>query len=184
MNSPVGRAAALALLLSLLAQPVYASGPGTGGRTTELQDQPAGPYLVSVFSSPAPPVTESLYLEIRVKETESGRVIAGGTVFARADPVDFQADSVSGEATHDIAPLEIDFAVHLPLPAPGIWQITIDIDGPFGSASLSFPLLVNRSSQGSPLTLPVGFLVALLVGVGVWAARRRSVAGGELTASG
>lgn len=166
-------ATGLTLLLSLVAESAQASGPGTGGRTIELEDQPAGPYLVTVFSSPAPPVTESLYLEIRVKDAESGRVIAGGTVIARAEPVGFPAEPIVAEATHDIAPLEIDFAAHLPLPRPGTWQITVEIEGPRGAASVSFPLDVNRTRTGSPLVWPLAFLGAvLLISVAVLARRR------------
>lgn len=154
------------LWLAAAAQPALASGPGTGGRTIELQDQPAGAYLVTVYSSPAPPVTDKLYLEIRVKDAETQRVIAGGTVMTRAEPIGFEADTVEAEATHDIAPLIIDFAAHLPVSRPGTWQITIDINGPRGTASLSFPLQINRTSQSSPLIWPAAFLGAVLL---VWA---------------
>ncbi len=161
----IGVVAAL-LWVVVGAQSALASGPGTGGRTIELEDQPAGPYLVSVYSSPAPPVTDKLYLEIRVKDAESLRVIAGGIVMVRAEPVGFEAANVESEATHAIAPLIIDFAAHLPVSRPGTWQITIDIDGPRGPASLSFPLQINRTTQSSPLLWPVAFLAA--VGL-VWA---------------
>lgn len=170
--------AAVALLL-LYPGGAQASGPGTGGRTIELQDQPAGPYLVTVFSSPAPPVTENLYLEIRVKDSESARVIAGGSVFVRAEPAGFQAEPVMVEATHDIAPLEIDFAAHLPLPSPGTWHITLEIDGPRGAASLAFPLQVNRTSAGSPLTWPLAFLAGLALFGTILAVRRRQLAAGQ-----
>lgn len=173
----------LMLCLTTVVQPALASGPGTGGRTIELEDQPAGPYLVSVFSSPAPPVTDKLYLEIRVKDAASLRVIAGGIVMVRAEPVGFEADSVESEATHAIAPLIIDFAAHLPVSRPGTWQITIDIDGPGGPASLSFPLQINRTSQSSPLLWPVAFLAGVVL---VWAmvASRRRRTGGPQTATG
>lgn len=171
---------AVVMLIALLqAKAAYASGPGTGGRTIELEDQPAGPYLVSVFSSPAPPVADSLYLEIRVKDAESLRVIAGGTVMVYAEPDGFDAESVQSEATHDIAPLIIDFAAHMPLPKPGLWQVTIDIDGPRGFASLSFPLQVNRSTQGSPLVLPGLLLAGALAAGAAFVIRvRRGGAGG------
>jgi hypothetical protein len=160
MKSNLSRVLMLAIAATLAgANAAYASGPGTGGRRIRLDDEPAGPYLVSVVSSPTPPVAEALYLEIRIKDAETNRVMSAGTVLTRAEPMGFEAASVEAEATHDIAPVPIDFASHLPVSLPGNWQITIDIDGPLGSATVSFPLLVTGSAQGSSLPL-----VPLLIG--------------------
>ena len=51
-----------------LALPVqaYAEGPGTGGRAIRLENEPAGPYLLRVVTSPTPPRTGSLFVEVRV----------------------------------------------------------------------------------------------------------------------
>jgi hypothetical protein len=107
--------------------------------------------LVTVVTSPTPPVAKNLYLEIRVKDAQSDRVISGGTVYTHADPVGFDAPRVEAEANHDIAPVPIDFASHLPVSQPGNWEITIDIDGPSGKARVSFALLVTGAARASDM---------------------------------
>ncbi|OGO70654.1 MAG: hypothetical protein A2Z37_00725 [Chloroflexi bacterium RBG_19FT_COMBO_62_14] len=161
---------ALVMLFLILAlavpSPVFGEGPGTGGRQIRLEDEPAGPYLLRVVSSPTPPRVESLYLEVRVTEAASGREVTDASVWTRADYEDGQAPSIEVEAVHAIAPIPTEYASHLPVSRSGTWSITITVDGPQGQgeASLLIQILEPTSiSAFISVGLPVAGLAALAV---------------------
>lgn len=158
--------AALALLLFwlALARPAEASGPGQGGRQIQLEDEPAGPYVVRVVTSPTPPRVENLYLEVRVAEAASGRVVTDARVFAAAVPAEGEGPVVEAEATHDIAPIPTEYAAHLVVPTAGTWRVRVRIEGAEGTGEVEFLVRVlEPSSLGAVVSvgLPVAGLIAL-----------------------
>ena len=166
-----------AALLLAVAQ-AEAGGPGTGGRRVRLEDEPAGPYLVRVVTSPTPPRVEMLYLEIRVEEAASGALVQDATVLARADYLDGEAPSVEGQATHAIAPNPVEYGVHLPVSEAGRWEISVQIEGEAGSGEIRFEERISRSTSLSAVLvigLPIGGLAALIaVFLGLQRQRDRS----------
>jgi hypothetical protein len=142
----------------------YAEGPGTGGRQIRLEDEPAGPYLLRVVSSPTPPRVENLYIEVRVTEAASGRDVTDATVWTRARYVDGDAPPVEVEAVHAIAPIPTEYASHLPVSRSGAWEITITIDGEPGHGEASLVIQILEPSSISVLVsvgLPVAGLAVL-----------------------
>lgn len=161
------------LLVTLVAVPAAAEGPGTGGRRVMLDEEPAGPYLLRVVTSPTPPRVENLYVEIRVTEAAGGATVTDAEVWARAEPTEGQAPPVESEASHDIAPIPSEYAAHLPVSAAGVWRVTVTIDGPQGPAEVSFLTRVSGSTAvGSVIAvgLPVVGLL-LLAAVFFWLQR-------------
>ena len=71
---------AFTLILLVDPEPVFADGPGVGGRRIQLENEPAGPYLLRVVTSPTPPLIDNLYLEVRVVEALTGIVIEDAAV--------------------------------------------------------------------------------------------------------
>ncbi len=167
MTRPWARAALLTLALTLLSvTPADAGGPGTGGRRVRLEDEPAGPYVVRVVTSPTPPRIETLYLEIRVEEAASGELVTDATVLARADYLDGEAPPVEDQATHAIAPNPVEYGVHLPVSEAGRWEIRVQIEGEAGSGEVYFEERISRPSSLSAIVvigLPLGGLAALVV---------------------
>lgn len=168
----------LAALLLLVVAQAEAGGPGTGGRRVRLEDEPAGPYLVRVVTSPTPPRVEMLYLEIRVEEAASGALVQDATVLVRADYLDGAAPSVEGQATHAIAPNPVEYGVHLPVSEAGRWEISVQIEGGAGSGEIRFEERISRSTSLSTILvigLPIGGLTALIaVFLGLQRQRDRS----------
>lgn len=168
------RAPLLALLVAGIAfSPAAAEGPGTGGRRVMLDGEPAGPYLLRVVTSPTPPRVENLYIEIRVTDAESGATITDAVVHTRAELSEDESRAVAAEATHDIAPIPSEYASHLPVTEPGVWRVTVTVDGDEGSAEVSFLTRVGGSTAvGSIIAvgLPIAGL-ALLAAVFLWLQR-------------
>lgn len=158
------------LAAALAAVPASAEGPGTGGRRVMLDEEPAGPYLLRVVTSPTPPRVENLYVEVRVVDAASGATVTDAEVRARAEPTEGQAPPVESPATHDIAPIPSEYAAHLPVSNAGVWRVTVSVDGAEGSAEVSFLTRVGGSTAlGSLLAvgLPIAGLV-LLAAVFLW----------------
>lgn len=161
------RATGIALMLLVLSVlQADAGGPGTGGRRVRLDDEPAGPYLVRVVTSPTPPRVETLYLEIRVEDPATGEVVTDAFVQARAEFLDGTAPSVADEATHDIAPNPVEYGVHLPVSEPGRWRIRVRIEGEAGAGEVQFEEQIARQTSLSSalvIGLPIGALLALVI---------------------
>lgn len=152
----------------LLSRPMtaYGEGPGTGGRQIRLEDEPAGPYLLRVVSSPTPPRVENLYLEVRVTEAASGREVTDATVWTRATLVDGQAPPLEVEAIHAIAPIPTEYASHLPVSRAGVWNVSITVDGAPGHGEVSLLIQILEPSSVSTV-ISVGLPVAGLAILGV-----------------
>lgn len=141
----------------------YAEGPGTGGRKIKLDQEPAGPYLVRVIISPTPPRVENTYLEIRVIEPATDAIITDADVTVRA---------VSGEAfveaiaSHAIAPIPDEFAAHLPIPFPEVWEFTVTVESSLGRGEVNFLERISKPNSIAPL-LSVGVPIIGLLILGV-----------------
>lgn len=153
----------LGLMLSR-ATSAYGEGPGTGGRQIRLEDQPAGPYLLRVVSSPTPPRVENLYIEVRVTDASTGLDVTDATVWTKAEFVDGEAPPLEVQAVHAIAPIPTEYASHLPVSRSGVWNVTIAVDGTPGHGEASFLIQVLEPSSISAIVsvgLPVAGLAAL-----------------------
>jgi hypothetical protein len=135
-------------------QHASASGPGEGGRRVRLDDEPAGPYLLRVVTSPTPPKVENYNVEVRVKDATSGKVTTDVTVVILVEPSEIEGEAIREIATPDFAPIPNEFAAHLLVYSEGLWQVTVQVEGELGNGEVTF---VERIS--SPVDL--GWLVAI-----------------------
>jgi len=160
-------AVALALLGSgAVAQRAAAEGPGTGGRAIRLEDEPAGPYLLRVVTSPTPARVGSLFLEIRVVLAETGEILTDVEVAAIAIPTEVAEPSIQDTATHDFAPNPVEYAVHLPVTSAGVWEIRVQVRGAPGEGEVSFLQRISSSATlgaALSLALPVAGIVGLVL---------------------
>ncbi|NIS82069.1 MAG: hypothetical protein GTO14_18105 [Anaerolineales bacterium] len=157
-------------------RPILASGPGEGGRRVRLDDEPVGPYLLRVVTSPTPPQVENLNVEVRVTDAATGQVLTGAEVKIRAEHTEIAAGILEEVASHDIAPIPTEYAAHLLIPKPGLWKITIKIVSELGSAETSFLERV-RNPPAIGVLIAVGAPVAgllALVGFFFWLQRNTS----------
>jgi hypothetical protein len=145
--------ASVLILSAVSLVPAYASGPGEGGRRVRLEDEPAGPYLLRVVTSPTPPKVENYNVEVRVRDAQSGKVLNDVTVLITAEPAETEGEEISEVATHDFAPIPNEYAAHLLVYQEGLWNITVRVEGDFGDGEVTY---VERITN--PVDL--GWLVA------------------------
>ncbi len=159
----VARVLLLLLVLGLSAQPVLAN-----GGTIQLADQPAGPYAVTVFTSPSPIRVGTVDVSVLVKRGQSEDLVLDAQVMVTAEPIDHQGAGGTFEATHDQATNKLFYAANVSLPTPGRWKLTVQIAGREGSGAVDFTVDVSPALLGmTPVELtcaaiPVLGLVALI----------------------
>ncbi len=126
-----------------------------------------------VVTSPTPVLVETLYLEVRVEDANTGAVLTDAIVMTRAVALEGQGATLEAEATHDIAPIPTEYASHLVVPSSGVWQIEVEIEHPLGYGMVSFRERVTEpSSLGDVLSVGLPFVgLALLVVVFLWLQR-------------
>jgi hypothetical protein len=153
----------------------WAAGPGEGGRRIRLDDFPAGPYLIRAITSPTPPRVENLYVEIRVEDGQSGKIITDAQVRVTASSQDDPALVLELEAVHDIAPIPTEYAAHINVPRTGVWEIHIAIQGSEGYGEAFFLQRVSSSTSISAYLSIVAPIAGLAVlGLVFWRLQQQS----------
>lgn len=156
----------LTILILIPFRTVFAEGPGTGGRRIRLEDEPAGPYLLRVVTSPTPPRVENLYLEVRVIDASSTEILTNLDVRVSAQSTEGEPTVIETVATHDIAPIPDEYAAHVLVPSAGVWKIIVRVDGPLGAGEASFLERVSSPSSLGPILsvgAPFGGLAILIL---------------------
>jgi copper resistance protein C len=173
------------LALPLIALAVSA-GPGAGwrpaaaghGGVVELNRAAAGPYTLSIWTQPSPPVAGDWRVDIAVIG-ETGAPVADAVVRVRAEPLPpVTAEPVEVEARRDADPLGIRYRASLGLSASGPWRVSVSVSGTRGPGALTFP--VDVEPEGHGWWLAVGLAVAGLVIWGAVTAWRRRLAAAAL----
>ncbi|MDG2201261.1 MAG: hypothetical protein P8K80_08790 [Phycisphaerales bacterium] len=111
------------LLLCLLVCSTPAKGDGGIVRVSEN----AGPWRITLFSSPTPLRAGPIDLSILVQEPHTDDSVLAATVNLMLQPLDGQADSILVEATRADATNKLLYAALLDLPAPGRWQVDVAV---------------------------------------------------------
>lgn len=155
----------LVIMLSILPADAWASGPGVGGRRVRLDNEQAGPYVLRAVISPTPPTIGNFNVEVRV-EDRAGLVIEEAEVIISAAPSDHESKELQVIATHEYAPLPNEYAAHVPVPTPGLWEVTIRVGSPLGVGQVSFFQQISRPSSISAwLSVGAPFAGLLLLGL-------------------
>jgi hypothetical protein len=150
------------LLFACAPTPASDDGHLHAGRAIRLQDQPAGPYLLRVVTSPTPPLVGSLFLEVRVALAETQEILTDVEVITEALPTEANDPAIEAIASHEMAPNPVDYAAHLPVTSAGVWEVRVRVNGKAGAGEVSF---LQRVS--TPATLGTALSLALpLVGIG------------------
>lgn len=164
---------ALLLLLLLLALPAVVL--AHGGGTPQLVNQPVGPYWLSAWTSPDPPRVGQLHLTFGLAEPgegrEAGAPVLGATVRLRLQPAAAVAASpITTLATNENAANRLFYEADVTVPAAGAWQVRIQVEGPDGQGTASFPLQVQPLQTTNWLLLGGGgvLLVVALFALFTW----------------
>lgn len=163
------------LLLLALLFPLFSRVEAHGGGAPQLVNEPAGPYWLSVWTSPDPArAREPLHLTIGVTEPGSGRE-AGAPVLGADVRISLSAAEGAGmpvSATAAGGANKLLYEADVNLPEVGLWTVQVDVDGRAGQSRVSFDLEVAEAGGASWLLWGGGgvLLIAVLF---VLAGRRR-----------
>jgi len=147
------------------------------GQRIRLDDQPMGPWVVRVLTSPYPPRPGDFLVEVRVKEAGTGEVRQDVEVWIEARRDGETEPSVRVPAGQNpfslstvcrgCAKIPGEYAAQVPVPAAGIWLITVSVDGPQGHGQGGFSERVSSSlGLGAWMSalLPFAGLALLVLG--------------------
>lgn len=136
MTRPVNAAwrwlVAAGMLLALAAE------ARADGGTLQVS-QSAGPYRVTVFTSPTPPRAGPVDVSVMVQDATTGQILADAQITITAtEPVSGRV--VRGQATTAAATNKLLQAATLELPTAGGWRIDIHVASSAGAGELEFAL--------------------------------------------
>lgn len=136
----------LALLVTLLVISLtLAAGTRANGGQVRVAAERAGPYEVTVFTSPVPFRAGEVDISILLQRPGSPEIVED----ARIEVV---VTTAGGEtvgrfaATHEQATNKLYYAAKFPLERPGRYRITVEINGPEGAAAVGFEATVEPAA--------------------------------------
>jgi hypothetical protein len=108
----------------------------------------AGPFLVTLFTSPEPLTPGPADFSVMVQDAKSGDILSDAQVTLDLDDA---SGTVHGVATHGIAINRLLQAVAINLPNSGPWTLHLNIQQGTRSAALSAPIFVEPGSRQATL---------------------------------
>ena len=137
------------------------------GQRIRLDDEPMGPWLVRVLTSPYPPRPGNFLVEVRVKDAGTGEVREDVEVWIEARQEGETGEPIRLHAGQAGAKIPGEYAAQVPVPAAGIWLVTVSVDGPEGHGQGGFAERVSSSlGLGAWMSalLPFAGLALLVLG--------------------
>ena len=152
----------LIAVLLFLAWPalIYAEHGGT-----ILWVEEVGAYEITVIGPPRP---RSLRvgtndITILLGRLSDEQIVLNAQVIVAAEPTDQAAELQTFPATHDNATNKLYYAAQVVFPTPGQWKLTIQVDGPAGSANTAFETEVMHRQLGDYVRYLVPASLVLVV---------------------
>lgn len=130
----------VALAAAVLAPPVLVA---DGGKV-QVSQVPAGPFLVTVFTSPIPLRTGGIDVSVLLQDRETKTAIQDARVTVTAVPVDHEGQTGTYPATRAQATNKLFLAAEFPIRTQGRWRFTVTARDDRGEGSVSFETQVAR----------------------------------------
>jgi hypothetical protein len=148
-------------------------GPG-GGSLIVVGDEVVGPYRLLVTTAPEPAQVGVVTFVVRISDPASDEKVRDAAVNVELVHSE-DGTLLTGAATHQNAGNPIDYAAHMQIEKPGVYNARIRIIGPAGPAEVSFTQRVAaRRGFGTLLLIGLPFVVVLGILASVWLGRSRS----------
>lgn len=158
----------LALVLLLPGRPAAAN-----GGTLQVSRAPAGPYAVSVFTSPSPLRTGEVDVSVLVQRADADELVQDARVLVTAEELDHFGAPVEAPATHAQATNKLYYAAELDLLREGRWRFRVQVAGAAGEGTVGFEADVAPTTLlDRPLLLVALALLPVLLLVW-WRSRAR-----------
>lgn len=150
--------------LGLLALSLSSATALANGGTLQVSEAPAGPYRLSVYTSPSPLRVGTADVSVLVQQADSDELVEGARIAVTAEPLDRAGTAGTYPASHDQATNKLFQAAHVPLDQAGRWRLTVAVSGQAGAGQVEFE--VHAGEPGlldSPLVLVALVLIPILV---------------------
>jgi hypothetical protein len=148
-------------------------GPG-GGTRIIVGDEVVGPYRLLVTVSPEPAQVGTVTFVVRISDPVSEEKVRDADV--TVELVHGEDGTVlTGVGTHRDSGNPIDYAAHIQIDKPGVYDARIRIRGPAGPTEVSFTQRVAaRRGFSTLLLIGLPFVVVLGILASVWLRGSRS----------
>ena len=161
MSRPSAWYAICVLLLLLVAQPVGAH----GGGILQIASQPAGPYIVSVWTSPARlEAGEIAHITVGVAGEDEAPILDAAVLVELAS---LETEAVwSAAATTEQATNKLFYEADMQLPENGRYTITIHVTGSQGQGDARFAVEILPKRQNNWISVSfigLGLILSLLM---------------------
>ena len=153
----------IAAVLAVLTLPAATLADGGLVRVSQV----AGPFTVSVFTSPTPLRVGPVDISVLVQDAANGDVLDDAAVTVTLRPRNGTATPVSAAATRAQATNKLLYAALLPLPAAGAWEIEVAVT--WRGASATLPFAVDADPPLPPWRAYWPYLTLPLAGIAVYA---------------
>lgn len=154
------------LLLATVAGPASAHTEGK----MQLASEPAGPFKLTVWTSPDPAVVGPVHVASAVVLADDASPVLDAQVFVEVTPKGASESALRAQATSEDSTNKFLYEAVLEVTEPGPYQVTVSVEGSDGSTgSASFELEVTGGGGFSWwLLIPLGLVIvaggAYLVG--------------------
>lgn len=169
------RPSSFVLLASLIVIVLSAPAATADGGLVRLS-QRAGPYVITVFTSPTPLRAGPADVSVLVQSAGDDTPVLDAAVSLVVRRKDGGGE-VRAMATRSAATNKLLHAALLELPDPGPWSIGVHVDGPSGSALVSCELDVAPPRSAAFAYWP--YLVAPWAVIAIYALHQRLAAAGQ-----
>jgi hypothetical protein len=136
-----------AFIVAVLIASCFNHAHADGGRLRF--SSPAGPFLVTLFTTPEPLTPGPADFSVMVQDAKSGEILPDAQVTFDLVSRDDPAAALHAAATHGIATNRLLQAAELDLPRNGMWTLHLNIRQGDRSAALDAPIIVDRGSRKS-----------------------------------
>jgi len=134
----------------------------------------AGPFLVTLFTTPEPLTPGTVDFSVMVQDAKSGDILQDAQVTLDLTEADTTGDEIHAVASHGIAANRLLQAAEFDLPKSGVWRIHVNVDQGARSAALDESIVVDAGSRKAPLVWIFGLLPVLAIALFILQQRQKS----------
>jgi hypothetical protein len=153
----------ITILLGLVPTAARAEGPLTGGTRIYIEREPVGPFSVTSFAAPNPPVTtDNLWVTVQVRD--GAKAVTDAEVWVTVTPRE-AGEPRRALATRELAPTPLDYTAFLDVSTPGTYDVVLEVAHPLGGGQATYIVNVSEPLTRYILLILGGpfLLVALLL---------------------
>jgi hypothetical protein len=158
------------LVVIALGLGVTAGLAGAHGGRVQLAKASAGPYLVSVWTSPDPPRVGALDVSLAVMEPRTERAVLDATARVVVSPVGGAGAGLARALESGAGGNPLLYHAVLEVPREGTWHAIVRVDGPGGEGEVGFDLAVAPAPS---LVRTLGPAVGVFLVLVAWLAVNR-----------